>query len=305
MSVLPAELLPSDGFGNETLKPLEGSLVTVPGCVFDAQYQGQAFADGSYYTADCQGQDVYVRVHIYYTDLTGSTIPSEEVRITGVVVARDYNYYISPRFAADIAVKQVVPCEDLSSLLEQAPDGYTEYALASERNIVTAADPQQTRFWIQEGESSILVDYPEGLLGETYQIGDVLSGLQGTLRWDPGMMVYTLTREPVLTGETLEPAWIPVSVRETSLAQYPSAYVLCQDNLRFLETGVFEEDSIYTLSDYENYGFYMKLDIHGTDLVGQPIPTGPVNVGGIVVAEVSWWRTMRAIITWRHVRWRI
>ena len=285
LSVLPAELLPSDGFGNETLKPLEGSLVTVPGCVFDAQYQGQAFADGSYYTADCQGQDVYVRVHIYYTDLTGSTIPSEEVRITGVVVARDYNYYISPRFAADIAVKQVVPCEDLSSLLEQAPDGYTEYALASERNIVTAADPQQNRFWIQEGESSILVDYPEGLLGETYQIGDVLSGLQGTLRWDPGMMVYTLTREPVLTGETLDPAWIPVSVRETSLAQYPSAYVLCQDNLRFLETGVFEEDSIYTLSDYENYGFYMKLDIHGTDLVGQPIPTGPVNVGGIVVAD--------------------
>ena len=286
LSVLPAELLPSDGFGNETLKPLEGSLVTVPGCVFDAQYQGQAFADGSYYTADCQGQDVYVRVHIYYTDLTGSTIPSEEVRITGVVVARDYNYYISPRFAADIAVKQVVPCEDLSSLLEQAPDGYTEYALASERNIVTAADPQQTRFWIQNGEASIMVDYPEGLLGETYQIGDVLSGLQGTLRdKGNGLLAYTLTKEPLPTGGTLDPAWIPVSVRETSLAQYPSAYVLCQDNLRFWETGVFEGDSVYTLLDYENYGFYMKLDIHGTDLVGQPIPAGPVNVGGIVVMD--------------------
>ena len=285
LSVLPAELLPSDGFGNETLKPLEGSLVTVSGCVFDAQYQGRTFANGTNYMADCQGQDVPVRVHIYNTDLTGMAIPSEEIKITGVIVARDYNYYISPRFSADVVVKQVVPCDDLATLFLQDPDGYTEYAVSSEWNIVTAVDPEQNRFWIQEGESSIMVDYPEGLLGETYQIGDVLSGLQGTLRWDPGMMVYTLTQEPVLTGETLDPAWISISVREDSLAQYPSAYLVYQDNLRFWETGVFEEDSIYTLSDYEDYGFYMKLDIHGTDLVGQPIPTGPVNVGGIVVAD--------------------
>ena len=285
MSVSPMELLPEDGFDDARLKSLEGSLVTVNGCVFDQDHQGQKFVNGYSYMADCQGADVYVRVHIYNTDLTGSTIPSEEFKLTGLVVAYSNHYYISPRSLDDIAVKQVVPCDDLATLFLQDPDGYTEYAVSSEWNIVTAVDPEQNRFWIQEGESSIMVDYPEGLLGETYQIGDVLSGLQGTLRWDPGMMVYTLTREPVLTGETLEPAWIPISVREASLAQYPSAYVLCQDNLRFWETGVFEEDSIYTLSDYENYGFYMKLDIHGTDLVGQPIPTGPVNVGGIVVAD--------------------
>ncbi len=285
MSVSPMELLPEDGFDDARLKSLEGSLVTVNGCVFDQDHQGQEFVNGYSYMADCQGADVYVRVHIYNTDLTGSTIPSEEFKLTGLVVAYSNHYYISPRSLDDIAVKQVVPCDDLATLFLQDPDGYTEYAVSSEWNIVTAVDPEQNRFWIQDGESSIMVDYPEGLLGETYQIGDVLSGLQGTLRWDPGMMVYTLTREPVLTGETLDPAWIPVSVRETSLAQYPSAYVVCQDNLRFWETGVFEGDSVYTLLDYENYGFYMKLDIHGTDLVGQPIPTGPVNVGGIVVAD--------------------
>ena len=288
MRVEPLELLPEEGFRDERLQALEGRLVSVKDCEFSTT---GTFANGYNYTASSHGQDVFVRIHIWNTDLTGSAIPSGEVMITGIVVANNNHYYISPRFLDDLVEKQEVPCQDLAELLARDPDNYTEYTVASTENTITAIDSEQNRFWLQDAAgSAVMVEYPEGLLTGTYAIGDEVSGLKGTLRQTLlGSTVYTLTQDVTPTGNKNEPE--PVAVQANyGLATWPSAYVAYQEEFKFLQSGFFAEDSIYTLRDVLGNEANLYLYIHGTGLAGQPIPSGLVKISGIsVVSPEGYW----------------
>lgn len=276
-------LSPEPGFGDDRLKPLEGSLVKVAGCTF---VQTGNFSDGSHYTADCQGKELPVRIHIYNTDLKNSPIPAGTVNVTGIVAARDNHYYVSPRFLADIAENIPVKCASLASLLEQDADDFTEYVLEGSC-IIVAADPDQNRLWIQQDSSSVLVEYPKGLLTDTYAVGNLLHDLRGTLAYkSEGLPVYRLTADVEKDGTSLEPDDLHrVKVGSYSdLEAHPSAYVRLTGSYYFMDKGRFDRDSTYFISNGKEVQ-RINLYIHGTDLEGRDIPEGLLNISGVVVKD--------------------
>jgi len=286
----PVENLPeASSTGNDmvaverTLEDLsaddQGRLVHIADLVFDEEDQGDLFGTGNNYdVSDPTGEGVF-RTEFWEADYIGVSIPEGEISVTAIVIMFHDNIQITARSLADMGITDM---PSVAALRNQEPDEETVYTL-SEEVILTYQQSFRNRKWIQDETAGIIIDDPGGVLTTTFDLGDGLTGLKGTLSYFRGN--YRLTpvenlAEPTSKGNEM----VAVDRTLESLSADDQGRLVRIEELHFDEEHHgenFDTGSNYDVYDESGIGIF-RTEFFDADYIGSPVPTTPRHVTAIV-----------------------
>ena len=209
--------------------------------------------------------------------LYSSAIP---VSATTTIKAKAYkdSYDASGIASATYTFPTINEVTNIAALRSGATDG-TVYKLTGEA-ILTLKSATRNAKYIQDATGGILIDDNTGKITTTYNVGDGITGITGTLTTNAGMLQFVPVTNPGTassTGNTVT----PIVTTLTNMSNYPGQLVKIS-GLTITGTGNFVTATNYTLSDGTNSGV---LRTHYSDLpyIGSPIPSGLQDITGVVL----------------------
>lgn len=230
---------------------------------------------------------------IYYT-LDGSdpdensSVYSAPLQITDLTTVKTYavsdNLTDSPvnsrTYEVDLVVTEVANLFDLRN----SPRDGTTYLYTGEAVVVYARSPRNQKYLMDES-GGILIDDPNGVITSSYGIGDVMSGLAGTLGAFSGIVQYAPAQNPGDSEESRDVMPLELDLSEVDLSQHESMLVQI-DGVTFLDAG----DTFTGGANYDIIGGSITADdpvIFRTNFaeanyLGQEIPEGEINLTAIV-----------------------
>jgi hypothetical protein len=247
------------------------------------------FAVGDYPLA---GGAAVVRIASANLGLAGLPIPTGPVNITGILLQYDEGgggpggYRLVPRSPADLQAPGFTIAE-LAQLPPDTPATIDQAVILSTTNL--EADPLYRSFQLRDATRAITVfgtvaQVEAVLAGRT--VGDEvrISGVTGQ-RGGTTILGGTVGGFAVTGRTSTHPLPIfPVAALEVDLtgtaAETLESQLVCLRGVRFVDTGVF-----ILGGDYALMGGLVIVRIATADfeLAGTPIPTGPVDITGIVL----------------------
>jgi hypothetical protein len=152
------------------------------------------------------------------------------------------------------------------------------YRLTGEA-VLTYQTANRNAKYIQDATGGILIDDNAGNITSTYNIGDGITGIIGTLNLNNGMLQFVPVTNPgaaTSTGNTLTPATATLSTLGDFIGQLVKV-----TNVTIAVTGNFAVSTNYSLSDGTNSAV---LRTQYTDLpyIGTEIPSLPQDITGVV-----------------------
>lgn len=183
---------------------------------------------------------------------------------------------LSPR------VRIALPVASISTLRAVSLPSPKAYILGSEA-VATYVTSIRNQRWIQDGTAGILIDDQPFILGVSYQRGDGISSLVGTLNAFQGLLQFNpIAAVSTLSSSGNNPA--PVAVTLAELAADPllhQARLVRVSNVSFQTTPAdFANESTHTLaqgSDVFNFRSFT-----GVDYITTPLPEGAFDLVGLV-----------------------
>ena len=172
----------------------------------------------------------------------------------------------------------------IADLRNGTADGETRYRLTGEA-LVHFSDSFRGRRMLVDGSAGIWsVDLDDNFTDGT-TIGDGLTGLEGTLNvvnngallrfeLDAGSSDATVSS----TGNTIDPETITIP----NLSLDDTGKLVMIEGVTFQETGTFDTGTNYTLEDGSGNTLTFRTDYFGADYIGETIPTGTIDVVGVV-----------------------
>ena len=140
--------------------------------------------------------------------------------------------------------------------------------------------------FLQDATGGIGLYDTEGLTGYGFAIGDSIR-ITGWVGFSSGVTEFVddpnnQFNNPVITilnsGNTLTP--LVLTIPQVDSTEAHEAEFVVFNNVTFVETGVFNSSTVYNIvSGTDTLALYVDYD---TDIAGNPIPTGAVNVQGIL-----------------------
>jgi len=258
---------------------------------------------GTYTTA----QDIIITsatadASIYYTTdgttpTTGSTLYEGPVHITSstlfkaiAAVGTDESSvttaaYVFPITVADIAT------------LRTKPTGATLYILTGEA-ILTYQQNYRSQKFIQDATAGILIDDNSGNITTTYDIGDGITGIIGSLGAYQGMLQFKPVLDPgaaTSTGNTITPVVLTVTEFVDNFETYEG--MLVRVNGLTFDTGEekadFANGTVYNTSDAASNILEFRTTFYNVDYIGEPIPTDVQDITGIANQRTGNYLTAR------------
>lgn len=207
------------------------------------------------------------------------------IRITGLADPfptddSDTNFEIS-------GITNVTNLAALRALIDNGGD--TIYRVTGEV-VVTAKSSYRNQMFIQDESAAVLIDDPSGVIATSFNIGDGITGLTGTLStWD-FMIQFTPAEDPVntsSTGNTVVPQVITLNELNTNFENYEAELIKIQD-LAFTDAGnTFASGNLYTISDGTRTTGNFFTKISSADYIGTTIPAGTAHITGVATSKYN------------------
>lgn len=184
---------------------------------------------------------------------------------------------------AGVTLDPATEVATIAELRAGTADGSTRYRLTGEA-VIAFYDSFNKRRYLVDGTAGIYSEDPGNLPDSLTNIGDGITGIEGTLslvnngallRFNPdaGSTNLTVTTGNELTPETINLA--DVSLDDTGkLVTIPG--------VSFQQVGAFSTGNNYTIEDGEGNTMTFRTDYYGADYIGETIPTGKLNITGLV-----------------------
>ena len=133
--------------------------------------------------------------------------------------------------------------------------------------------------YIQDATGAILIDDNKTVITTTYNVGDGITGIFGTLNNYNGMLQFIPVQNTPAASSTNNTI-VPVEVELANLANY-QAQVVTVKNVTITGTGNFEKSNSYNLNGEDNP--VLRTQYADLSIIGTAIPTTAVNITGVVL----------------------
>ncbi len=225
---------------------------------------------------------------IYYT--TDGTDPDENsllfgdpipVSQTTLIKARAYAVGFDPSSIGLATYSFPVTVNNLAQLRNSPLN--VLYHLTGEV-VLTFKQSFRNQKFIQDATAGILIDDLSGLITTSYNVGDGITGIYGTLNLFGNMLQFTPfqnTAAPTSTGNPIVPVVITLAEMNNNFDTYESRVVQIND-ASFATPGVnFVNGTVYAISDVSDALANFRTTFFDVDYIGTPIPSGSGSIIGI------------------------
>lgn len=229
-----------------------------------------------YYTLNGSQPDETSEVYstpLTFTDLTN-------VRAYAVSDDLDDSPENSREYVIDLIVTEVATLNELRN----SPRDATTYLYTGEA-VVTYARNNRNQKYLMDETGGILIDDPAGIITSAYGIGDVMSGLAGSLSTFNGILQYTPALNPGDSEESRDIVPVELELDQVNLSEHESMLVRI-DGVTFLDAG----DTFTGENNYDMIGgaitaenpVIFRTNFGEANYLNQEIPDGEVTLTALV-----------------------
>jgi hypothetical protein len=172
-------------------------------------------------------------------------------------------------------------CANLAALRAQAT-GTTVYRLTGEV-VLTFQQANRHQKFVQDSSAGVLIDDFNGVVTTTYNVGDGITGLIGTLTEFGGMLEFVPVINPQAassTGNTITPQAISIDEFNVNFDAYESELIKLWPVLFNTTETTFANGIVYPLA-YLSDTLNFRSNFYDVDYIGTTIPTGAITLIGI------------------------
>ncbi|MCF8226133.1 MAG: DUF5017 domain-containing protein [Bacteroidales bacterium] len=223
------------------------------------------------------------------TDQNATVVITDATDLSGDAAARTTTVEVTAQNGETTQTYSVVfnPVLEVADLgaLRAAADETRKYIVAGEVYL-TFQQSYRSKKYVQDANGGVEIDDSPGTITTTYEIGDGITGLEGTVEIYNGLLQFHPTADPgaaTSTGNTLEPIVATPAEINADIPAYESRLVTVE-NVTIDEADgstAFEDGSNYTINGASET-MVLRVHFYGTSLTGEVIPDS-ANVTGIVV----------------------
>jgi PKD repeat protein len=143
------------------------------------------------------------------------------------------------------------------------------------QGILTFQQTFRKQKYIQDATAAILIDDNAGKITTTYNIGDAITNITGTVAVFNGMTQFTPESDPgapASTGNTINPEIVTLADLNANWENY-EAEVIKVPNVNFTSpTGNFANGIIYPVTDNAGTGANFRTTFYDVDYINTPVP---------------------------------
>lgn len=219
------------------------------------------------------------------TEYTGSINLTETTTITAIAVSDALDDSPLNARTYDIEV-EVIEVATLAELRAGAQDG-TTYKYMGEA-VVTYNRPSTNRNqrYLMDETAGILIDDAPGTITSTYNVGDVMTGVRGTLSTFGGILQFVPSLDPGEPQATADVEPLSLTLDELNVQTHMSMLVRIED-ASFLDSGEFDSGENYDVIDGSvdaASAVTFRTAFAEANYIGEAIPGGVINLVAIVGA---------------------
>ena len=202
------------------------------------------------------------------------TIPIE-VSATTTIKAKAYKTGMTASGISTATYSFPIEVADIATLRAGATDG-TVYKLTGEA-LVTYTRASRHQKYVQDATGAVLIDDNAGIIATTYNIGDGVTGLTGTLLLYNQLLEFVPVVNPgaaTSTGNTITPEVKTL----TSITSADQAKLIKIENVTFdSPTGNFAVNTNYNITDASGTSIF-RTAFTESDYIGTPIPSNNLDL---------------------------
>lgn len=183
-----------------------------------------------------------------------------------------------------ITLPEATEVATIADLRNGDTDG-TRYRLTGEAILVFYDSFNNRRYLVDESAGIFSVDGDGNLPSELTEVGQGVTGVEGTLSLDNNGALLTLTADEGSANATISSTdneVVPDTTTITDLSLDDTGKLVHIENVSFQETGNFDTGTNYTLEDGEGNTLTFRTDYYDADYIGEEIPTGDLSITGVV-----------------------
>ena len=179
----------------------------------------------------------------------------------------------------------VADITNVSTIAELRAGAQGEYYTLTGEAIVTYTQTSRNQKFIEDATAAILIDDNNGVITNSYTIGDGITGLSGQLGNFNGLLQFVPIMDPGTassTGNTLTPQDVTLAELSANSENYESELV------RVLEVTIDNSvnanwviGQVYALTQNTD-PFNFRTSFADADYLDQPVQTFPANITGII-----------------------
>jgi len=208
------------------------------------------------------------------------------VSVNTTIKAKAFATGMDPSYTATASYLFPVMIENIGALRTSNADGSTVYHLTNEV-VLTYQQSFRHQKFIQDATGAILIDDQPGVITSTYNIGDGITGITGTLsRYSTGMLQFwPTTNAPAASSSNNTPSAPVVTLSQiaNNLEGYQSHLVRINSVHFESPTGNYASGQSYNLMDSTG-NIIFRTQFYDADYITEatPMQTGNFNMLGIV-----------------------
>lgn len=203
---------------------------------------------------------------------------------TTTLKAKAFAAGFNPSYTATANYLFPVQISNIAALRASIADGTTIYQLANEV-ILTMQQTWRHQKFIQDATGAILIDDYPGVIITTYNIGDGITGITGTLnRYTTGMLQFWPTVDPgpaTSSGNVVIPQLVTITELNHDIELYQSRLVRLNNVHYASPSGDYAALTSYDLLD-DTGTVVMRTQFSDADYIGTPMHQGNFDVYVIV-----------------------
>lgn len=216
-----------------------------------------------------------------------STVVEGTIIITGVSEASTVSFTITSDncdFSQEITTLSCEPAPEVATLADlRTLEVGSEATLLGEAVLTFQRDTRNQK-WIEDSTGAILIDDGAGVITTTYEIGDGITGITGTITEFNGLLQFVPSQDPGAassTENTIEAQEVTITELTENGEDYESEFI------QIIEVTVETTDTNWSSGqnyDITNEGntFTLRTNFSDADYIGTAIPTEETDISGII-----------------------
>lgn len=151
--------------------------------------------------------------------------------------------------------------------------------------VVTYARSTRNQKYLMDDTGGILIDDPGTVITSPYQIGDVMTGMIGSLGSFQGVIQFLPGSNPGNPQSTMDVVPQSIALNDITIADHESMLILVEDVMFDTDETEFVGGTNYDLVDSsldEGESVDFRTNFPESNYIGQPIPTGEINLTALV-----------------------
>jgi hypothetical protein len=183
-----------------------------------------------------------------------------------------------------ITIPEATEVSTIADLRAGATDD-TRYRLTGEAILVFYDSFQNRRYLVDESAGIFSVDDGGNLPSELTEVGQGVTGVEGTLSLENNGALITLTTDEGSANATISSTGNVINPETTTIAELSlddTGKLVYIENVSFVENGDFSTGTNYQIVDANEDTLTFRTDYFGADYIGEAIPQEELSIVGLV-----------------------